>query len=100
MVIQAVSQTEGPAKIELTAGDVEPTSQGYVLTFTARNIGSTTAAALTVKARLLDGEQVIEEREATIDYLPEQSERDGGFFFRADPRQHRTELASDGYASP
>lgn len=84
----------------MSAGAVEPMSQGYVMTFKARNVGSTTAAALTVQARLLDGDQVIEEHEATIDYLPEQSERDGGFFFREDPRQHRIELTSDGYASP
>lgn len=70
------------------------------MTFTARNVGSTTAAALTVSARLLDGERVIEEHEATIDYIPGQSERDGGFFFRVDPRQHRVEMTGEGYADP
>lgn len=100
MVVQAVGRNEGPAEVELTAGTVESTSKGYVLTFTARNVGSTTAAALKVKALLLDGDRVVEERETTIDYLPAQSERGGGFFFTNDPLRHRTELTSDGYADP
>ncbi|KAB0676218.1 TIGR02588 family protein [Aureimonas leprariae] len=100
MVYYGLSQPTGPAKIVLKADTVEPMPEGYVLTFTARNVGSSTAAALKIKATLLEGERVIEEREATIDYLPEHSEREGGFFFRRDPRLYRTDLMSAGYAAP
>ena len=41
-----------------------------------------------------------ETSEATIDYLPARSEREGGLIFSRDPRGHELRLRAKGYAQP
>ena len=100
MAVYGLTQPDGPPKIALVQGPVEPVGDGYVMQFTVRNEGSSTAAALHVSGQLLDGGQLVEESEATIDYVPEHSEREGGLFFTLDPRQHGVSLRSEGYSKP
>lgn len=100
MTYYGLTQPDGPPKIAFMHGPVEEAPGGYVMQFTARNDGLSTAAALKVTGQLLEGGQVVEESEATLDYVPEQSERKGGLFFEQDPRQHEVMLQSKGYAKP
>jgi uncharacterized protein (TIGR02588 family) len=100
MTYYGVTRPDGPPKIALLQGSIEGAPGGYVVEFTARNNGHRTAATLKVTGQLLDGKRVIEESEATLDYVPEQSERVGGLFFTQDPSEHQVRLRSEGYSAP
>jgi uncharacterized protein (TIGR02588 family) len=90
----------GPPGIVVRTGDVDQAPAGFTLQFTARNEGKSTAAAVKIRGRLLTENQVVEESEAVLDYVPERSEREGGLFFERDPRQHNVSVRAVGYAKP
>ena len=90
----------GPTTIAIRTGNVEQAPNGFTLQFTARNDGQSTAAAVKVRGRLMTGDQVLEESEAVLDYVPERSEREGGLFFERDPRRHDVSVRAVGYAKP
>lgn len=46
------------------------------------------------------GGEVVEEGEATVDYVPSSSERRGGLVFTRDPRRHELTLRVKGWAEP
>jgi uncharacterized protein (TIGR02588 family) len=100
LVFQGVTQQDGPPSISFETGPVERTGSGYVVTFVARNEGHSTASALEISGRLVQGETVLEESRATIDHLPEQSARRGGLFFSRDPASFEFRLSAEGYSSP
>ena len=54
---------------------------GHLVTIEVRNDGDETAAGLTVRGGLYDGDRLVEESETTIDYVPQGSKRNGGLFF-------------------
>jgi uncharacterized protein (TIGR02588 family) len=90
----------GPPRIEVRTGKLDQGPGGYIVQFAARNNGESTAAAVKVRGRLLTGDQVVEESEAVLDFVPERSEREGGLFFERDPRRHTLSIRAEGYAKP
>ena len=65
----------GPPQLVIQTGDVDQAPSGFALQFTARNDGHSTAAAVKVRGRLFAGEQIVEESETVLDYVPERSKR-------------------------
>lgn len=100
MLFYGLTQQSGPPRIVLEAGAVTESAGGYLVEFTARNEGPSTAAALHIKGQLMDGAEILEEAEAQLDYVPEHSKREGGMFFDQDPREHTLVLSSEGYSKP
>jgi uncharacterized protein (TIGR02588 family) len=100
LVMEGLTRQEGPPQITFEAGRVEAVNGGYVVPFTARNQGYSTASALEITARLVQGGAVVEESRATIDHVPEQSVRRGGVFFSRNPEQFELQLRAAGYSSP
>lgn len=100
MLHDGLTRREGPPDVVLTQGPVQPTASGFVLPFKAENRGHSTASALEIGGRLMDGDRVVEESRATVDFLPEGSEREGGLFFTRDPRQGGLVLRAEGYSRP
>ncbi|WP_127144570.1 TIGR02588 family protein [Pelagibacterium montanilacus] len=100
MVWYGITHPETPPQISVTPTATSPMPEGYLVEFTARNHGNSTAAGLLVSGRLLDGSEVIEESETTVTYLPQQSERKGGLIFENDPRDHTLRLLANGYEHP
>ena len=90
----------GPPRVEVRTGQLDQGPGGYIVQFTARNDGHSTAAAVKVRGRLSLGDQVVEESEAVLDFVPERSEREGGLFFERDPRRHTLSVRAEGYAKP
>jgi uncharacterized protein (TIGR02588 family) len=68
--------------------------------FRALNEGGRTAAGLTIEGELRNGTKVVESSDTTLEYLPSHSERSGGLFFTADPREYQLELRAKGYETP
>ena len=91
---------ESPPDIALTVGDVQSLQSGYVVTLRARNNGGSTAADVKVEGELRRGGTVAETSEVTFRYLPQRSTREGGMFFRNDPRAYELVLTAKGYEKP
>ena len=68
--------------------------------YSALNSGDETAAGVHLVARLLSGEQVIEQQDAKIDLLPGGSSAEGGIFFKHDPSNLVTEIVPVSYQDP
>jgi uncharacterized protein (TIGR02588 family) len=91
---------ERPAGVEIRVDEIIPTEDAYIVRYRAHNTGTQTLVDVRITASLYDGTQELERAEATLDFLPGQSWRRGGFFLREDPRKHRLELRVGGYQEP
>jgi uncharacterized protein (TIGR02588 family) len=100
LVFHGLTKPDGPPMIRFEAGPVEAAGNGYVVQFTVRNEGHSTASALEISGRLMQGDSIAEESRATIDHVPEQSLRRGGLFFSRNPAPYQLVLRAEGYASP
>ncbi len=100
LVYVGLSSPEGPPIVEVEAIDVHPQRGQFLVRFRARNDGNSTAVELVVEGKLIGGEKVFETAQMTIDYLPRNSEREGGLFFSRDPAEYRLVLEPVGYSAP
>lgn len=87
----------GPVAFRVVA--VRPVGTGFLVEFEARNDGGKAYAELEVEGTLRSAGRE-EHARATLDYLPRQSTRRGGFFFRSDPRDGMVEIAAKGFREP
>ena len=99
LITDAVSEDTAP-DIVLRVDSISRGTNAYLVSFTAGNRGTRTAATLGIGAELWDGGRMVESSSTTIDYLPGESERGGGLFFQRDPRSLRLELRALGYEEP
>ena len=97
---QAVAGKQGPPDIVVEVKQVVAVEAGWLLSFRARNRGGETAANAVIRGELRNGENVLESASLTIDYVPPSSVREGGLYFRRDPRRHQLILEPVGYATP
>lgn len=100
MVQFAMTRPDGPPAVELEVTGVTRAGTGYLVTFAATNIGHSTGAGILVTGELTSGGARVEASEVTLDYLPQESERQGGLFFTEDPAAHDLVLRAQGYAVP
>jgi uncharacterized protein (TIGR02588 family) len=100
LVFLALSRDEAPPDVQVVAGSVHALQHGYVVEFRAINAGAKAAAELLVEGELTGPDGPIETAEATIDYLPPRSEREGGLIFSRDPRKYELHLRARGYVDP
>lgn len=94
------SNGEQPPAVEVSVQRVVAAGGGFVAEFLAVNLSPTTAAAVQIEGELKDGERVLATSQVTLDYVPGNSERGGGLFFREDPQAYRLEIRALGYAKP
>ena len=100
MVHFALTRPEGPPVVVLEVTGVARAGAGYLVSFKATNTGHSTGAGVVVTGELSRGGEAIEESEMTLDYLPQDSERQGGLFFTEDPAAYELVLRAQGYAEP
>ena len=96
----ALTREEAAPIASIEALSVAPAGSGHLVRFRVSNQANGTAAGLQVIGTLRQGDRTIEEREATIDYLPAYSSREGGLFFSEDPRHYELVLSVGGYSEP
>jgi uncharacterized protein (TIGR02588 family) len=89
-----------PPTISVAAERIVQTDNGFVVEVTARNRSPATAAAVESEGALKQGDQTVATSKAVLDYVPGNSERRGGLFFKEDPRPYQLELRPLGYAEP
>jgi uncharacterized protein (TIGR02588 family) len=100
LVWLAASRDETPPDVHVVADGVVALRDGWLVKFRAANVGGQAAAEVLVEGELAGEGGPLETSEATIDYLPPGSEREGGLFFGRDPRRHELRLRAKGYVNP
>jgi uncharacterized protein (TIGR02588 family) len=100
LVWLATSRDESPPDVRVVADGVVALQDGWLVQFRAANAGGQAAAEVLIEGELAGPDGPIETSEATIDYLPPRSEREGGLIFSRDPRQHEMRLRAKGYVDP
>jgi uncharacterized protein (TIGR02588 family) len=100
MLYESAMGDTSPPDVSIRVEAIESTRTGFLVTFRAVNEGGSTAAGLTIEGTLMNGTESIETSNTTIEYLPSQSEREGGLFFTLDPRQYDLQLRATGYEVP
>lgn len=89
-----------PPAIEIAVSRITPVRAGYVVEVELHNRSSATAAAVEIEGKLTRSGGDAATSTATVDYVPGDSTRNAGLFFRDDPRRHQLELRALGFAEP
>lgn len=100
LLYDAVARPQTPPAVTVQADSVLKAGGQWLVRFRAENRGHATAADVKVRGELMEGLRAVESSEAVLDYVPGESVRHGGLFFRADPRAYRLELRALGYQEP
>jgi uncharacterized protein (TIGR02588 family) len=100
LIHQSLYGSKAPAEIRVTAGKVISQNDGYLVKFFARNIGDEPAAAVSIQGQLKTNANQADTSQTVIDYIPGQSERAGGLFFRSKPSLSNLEIRALGYQDP
>jgi uncharacterized protein (TIGR02588 family) len=100
LVFQAFGRDQTPPDLEVVALRVLALEHGHLVQFRTLNHGSEPAAQLLVEGELAGPDGPLETAEATLDYVPPRSQREGGLLFSRDPRAFELRLRAKGYAKP
>lgn len=98
---EGLAHPGGPPQVVVRAGEPRPVAGGFLVEFTARNDGRTTAANVQVIGELgTPPDGVVERSEAVLDYVPKGSSRKGWLSFRRDPARHGLTVMIGGQTEP
>jgi uncharacterized protein (TIGR02588 family) len=100
LVWEGVSREPGPPSFQVEGEPPQVTAGGFAVPVVVRNTSHATAASVQVRGTLEQGDQVIEERRASLAYVPGRGEAKGGLVFQHDPRRYRLRLVAEGYEDP
>jgi uncharacterized protein (TIGR02588 family) len=100
LVWHALGRGETPPDVRVVVEHVLELQNGYLVQFRAMNQGGSAGAQLLIEGELAGPTGPIETSEATLDYLPPRSYREGGLFFTRDPRELDLRLRAKSYAKP
>ena len=99
-LFEAATTTDRPPELSTHVLAVESVASGWRVMIEVRNEGDQAAAAVEVKAALLDGTTAVEEAQTTFDYVAAGSSSRGGLIFAQDPAGFRLEVAPSGFTEP
>ena len=97
---EALFGDRSPPSVTIEARTVHAVQDGWRAQIEVVNSGGSPAAAVVVEGELTLAGQPPETAEATFDYVPDHSRRQGGLFFRQDPRAGHLALRAKGYTEP
>ena len=97
---EAFTRSATPPDLSISVLATEKAKAGHRVTFDIYNSATTTAAAVTVIGRLMDGDRVIEENHVIFDYVAAESKATGAILFEADPEGRAMRIRPAGYTDP
>lgn len=97
---EAFTREATPPDLSVKILATEKTGAGHRVAFDIHNTATTTAAAVTVVGRLMDGEKTMEENHVIFDYVAAESKSTGAMFFESDPAGHAVDIRASGYTDP
>ena len=101
LAYEAVKSKDGtPPLMMVEVTDVVAYSDRFVVEVKVINRSRTTGAGVGIEGTLIEGATTVETSEATVDYVPGMSQRQGGLIFTRDPRDYRLELRVTGFELP
>jgi uncharacterized protein (TIGR02588 family) len=100
LVWLATTRDATPPDLRVVAHRVLALPGGWLVEFRASNQGTEPAAQVVVEGELRGPGDTSETSEATVDYLPARSTREGGLLFSRDPRRGELRLRAKSYVQP
>jgi uncharacterized protein (TIGR02588 family) len=100
LTVEGLRGEDRPAEITFTIDEVLPVGEGFLVRYRAHNRGTQTLAELHLRAEIIAGTTIMDEAQSTLDFLPGQSSRAGGFYLREDPSRYRLAIRAEGYQEP
>jgi uncharacterized protein (TIGR02588 family) len=100
LAYDAVTEREEPPSPAIRVMGIEPQGDRFLVRLQVVNRTRATASSLRIEGELRRGSEVVERSETEFDYLPGKSSREGGLFFRADPRTLQLVLSARSYQAP
>lgn len=95
-----ITDDKSPSTVSFLVSGVAQSGTDYAVTVTVKNDGFQSLASLQVEAVLI-GEDAQEERNSLeVDYLPSNSTREIGFYFRQNPALGKLEFRALSYQVP
>lgn len=100
LTVVGIAGDQGTPEIVVEPVAVSATGGGFVVEFSASNRSRESVSAVEIGGELRNGDAVVEEASATLDYIPQHSKRRGALIFRNDPNHYQMHLMARGYAEP
>jgi len=100
MLYRAFTEESTPPILSVNVDSVSPTENGYLIRFSVKNAGNTTAADLAIEGELKSGSEIVETSSAVLTYAPANSNREGGLFFTKNPNDFELNIRPVGYSVP
>ncbi|MFN4206721.1 MAG: hypothetical protein ACK4HG_10005 [Agrobacterium albertimagni] len=100
MVFEALTSDDRPPELAVQILAIDPQPSGWRVMIEVRNSGDQAAAALDIKASLLDGPELVEEAGMTFDYVAAGSTSRGGLLFVNNPSLHQLQVVPSGFTEP
>ena len=94
------STTLRPPQVTIERQIIKRSGNKYLVSFTARNQTSATAAGLRIRGELRQDGRIVESSELSFDYLPGFSTRQGYFYFQQDPSVGELQVFAMSYVDP
>jgi uncharacterized protein (TIGR02588 family) len=96
---EAITGTGSPPRIVTSLEKMTVLSPGYIAHVSVRNMGEQTASHLRLRAQLTTGDTA-EDHELLVDYLPPNSIRMIGVYFKNEPTAANLEIVPLSYQEP
>jgi uncharacterized protein (TIGR02588 family) len=100
VLFEAITSADHPPELSARVLAIDPLAGGWRVMIEVENAGDQAAAAVEVKAALVDGTIPMEEAELTFDYVAGGSTARGGFFFTNNPSENRLQIAPTSFTDP
>jgi uncharacterized protein (TIGR02588 family) len=95
-----ITKEKSPLHILFAVGSIIEVETEFLVTVNVENTGFQSATALQVEGVLLKDGKKIESHRMQIDYIPSNSNRRIGFFFKQDPHLGALEFRALGFQEP
>lgn len=93
-------QQKSPPTILTQAGTPWKGNGAYYLPIDVKNTGDLSVQNLRIQVRLSEGQQIIEEAEAGVSWVPAHSSRRVVVAFHRQPRKYDVQIRPEGYEHP
>jgi len=97
---QAFQDNGEPPRVEVRVTNIIANGDTYLVQIAAANVSSQTVAGLVVDGTLTPRTGRMERSSVTFDYVPANSEVEGGLFFASDPATGELRVRPKGYRQP
>ena len=96
----AIAGDHSPPNVLVEVVEIRENGEDFLVIFEAHNDGGTTASSVVISGSLSRFGFATDSAQATLDFIPAESTRTGGLFFREDPREGTLRITPSGYVVP